>query len=145
MGQLQLLHSLFGEVLIPPAVVRELEQPRSRFLPVLVQGLPFIRVQSPTDRKAVEELLDTLGPGEAEAIALAMEIHADAILIDEKAGRAVARQRGLLPLGILGTLVRAKQRGFLGEVKPLLDRLQTELGFFISPSIRTTILRQVSE
>ena len=55
------------------------------------------------------------------------------VLIDEVAGRAAARQLGLAPMGVLGVLVRAKQRGFIGKVTPLMDRLQDELNFFISP------------
>lgn len=136
---------MFGEVLIPPAVVRELEQPRLRFNPVIVTGLRFVRIQSPTNRSLNDELLLSLGPGEAEALTLAVEVHAEAILIDEMAGRAAARQRGLLPLGALGILVRAKQRGFVDEIKPLLDRLQSQLGFFISASLRTEVLRQAGE
>jgi len=145
LGHLPLLEGLFREVLIPPTVVRELEQPRLRFKPVVVSGLRFVRVQSPTNRAMVDELMLGLGPGEAEALALAVEVRAEAILIDETAGRAAARQRGLLPLGALGILVRAKQRGLIHEVKPLLDRLQSELGFFVSSSLRTEILRQTGE
>jgi uncharacterized protein len=145
LGHLELLEALFGEVLIPPTVVRELEQPRLRFKPVVVSGLRFVRVQCPTNQAMVDELMLSLGPGEAEAVALALEVRAEAILIDETAGRVAARQRGLLPLGDLGTLVRAKQRHLVQEVKPLLDRLQSELGFFISPSLRTEILRQAGE
>ncbi len=56
----------------------------------------------------------------------AEELHAEAILIDEAAGRAVALQRGLQPICVLGTLLRAKERGLFREISPLLDRLQTE-------------------
>ncbi len=72
----------------------------------------------------MENLLLTIGPGEAEALALAVEVHADAVLIDEAAGRALARQRGLLPLGVLGILLRAKQQNLVGPLGPLLDRLR---------------------
>ncbi len=43
LDHLRLLEGLFGEVLIPPTVVRELEQPRLRFKPVVVSGLSFVR------------------------------------------------------------------------------------------------------
>jgi uncharacterized protein len=104
-----------------------------------------VRVRSPQDRNAVDELRETLGPGEAEAIILAEELHAEAILIDEAAGRAVALQRGLQPIGVLGTLLRAKERGLLREISPLLDRLQKELGFFISKKLRDDTLKQAGE
>jgi hypothetical protein len=70
---------------------------------------------APGNRLVVEELLSTLGPGEAEALALAVEVHAEAILIDEAAGRAIARERGLLPIGVLGILLRARQRRLIGH------------------------------
>jgi predicted nucleic acid-binding protein len=126
LDHLNLLASLFREVIVPPAVVVELEQPRPRFAPVVVGSFPFIHVRSPQDRVAVDQLRQTLGPGEAEAIILAEELHAEAILIDEAAGRAVAVQRGLRPIGVLGTLLRAKRRGLVPAVSPLLDRLQIE-------------------
>jgi predicted nucleic acid-binding protein len=145
LGHLDLLHALFGEVLIPPAVVAELEQPRSKLPPILIQKLVFVRIEAPRNRAAVEELLLTLGPGEAEAVVLAIEVGADAILIDESAGRGVARNRGLLPLGVLGILLRAKQRTLIGSLRPLLDRLQNELGFFISSALRAEVLNNAGE
>jgi predicted nucleic acid-binding protein len=80
---LGLLLAMFGEVLIPPAVLTELEQPRSRFPSLSIRDLPFVRVETPMNRAVVDELLVELDPGEAEALALAVEVHADAILIDE--------------------------------------------------------------
>ena len=98
LDHLEVLSLLFGEVFVPPAVVEELEQPRRRFAPIAVRSLPYIRVQAPTDRSVIDRLLGQLNLGEAEAIALAIEIHADAILVDEAARRTVARELGLLPM-----------------------------------------------
>ncbi len=145
LGTLDLLPKMFGEVLIPPAVARELEAPRPRFKPVTVREMEFAKIQAPQNRETIAELLASLEPGEAEALALAIEIRADAILIDEAAGRAVAIQRGLAPLGVLGILLRAKQRGLIHELKPLLDQLQNELGFFISVELRLEVLKHAGE
>lgn len=145
LGRLDLLSALFGEVLVPPSDVAELEQPRPRFAPVAIRALSFVRVQAPSSRTMVDELRQVLGPGEAEAIALAVEVRADAILIDETAGRAVARQHGLFPVGVLGVLLRAKQRRLIHAVVPLVDRLQSELGFFISSALRADVLEQAGE
>ena len=60
--------------------------------------------------------------GEAEAIALAVEIQADQVLIDERRGRLVASRLNLRYTGILGILVEAKSQGLIAEVKPLLDQ-----------------------
>lgn len=145
LDRLDLLASLFREVVVPTAVAVELEQPRPRFAPVAVRGLPFIRIGSPHNRVAVDQLRQMLGPGEAEAIILAEELHAEAILIDETAGRAIALQRGLRPIGVLGILLRAKRCGLVPEVSCLLDRLQVELGFFLSRKLVDDTLRQAGE
>ena len=56
LSRLEILAALFQEVFVPAAVVAELEQPRPRFAAVTVRGLPFVRVRSPQDRNAVDEL-----------------------------------------------------------------------------------------
>ena len=81
LDHVDLLRALFGEVLIPPAVVAELERPRSKFQPISVQTFNFVHIASPQNRAAVEDLLLTLGPGEAEALILASEIGADFAVI----------------------------------------------------------------
>ena len=132
---LPVLHALFGKVLVPPAVVRELLDPPDRFVSLVIADYSFLEACSPADTGLVGRLRQTLDLGEAEAIALACEVRAEALLIDEAAGRGVARQMGLLPLGTVGLLLRAKERGLCGDIGPLLDRLRSELRFFISDSL----------
>ena len=100
-----LLHDLFGEVIVPPAVIAELEHPRSKLPPLLIRGLPYVRIESPRDQALVNDLLDTLDPGESEAIALALNVRADLILVDDATAREVASHRGLIALAVLGTLL----------------------------------------
>jgi predicted nucleic acid-binding protein len=77
---LTVLRELFGTVVVPPAVVRELDA-QKYFAAIDFTGLPFVRVQAPLNRKAVTELQLDLDAGEAEAIALAEELHADWLLV----------------------------------------------------------------
>lgn len=140
-----LLQVLFGDVHVPPAVASELRNPPIGLPPVDVGNFAFLLVSAPTDQKRVEELLQTLDLGESEALVLAQELACQAVLIDEAAGRAAARRLGLLPIGTLGILVQAKQRGLVVRVEPLLDQLRTEIGFFVSPALRTEILRLARE
>jgi uncharacterized protein len=84
-------------------------------------------------------------PSEAEAIALAEVLRADAVLIDELAGREVAIRSRFTVVGTSGVLLEAKRLGLCTAAKPLLDRLQTELNFFVSSGLRRTILRQAGE
>ena len=142
---LPVLQALFGKVLVPPAVVRELLDPPDRFVSLVMADYSFLEASSPADTELVERLRQTLDLGEAEAIALACEVRAEALLIDEDAGRGVAREMGLLPLGTVGLLLRAKERGLCGDIGPLLVRLRRELRFFISESLLTKAVRWAGE
>jgi hypothetical protein len=145
LGQLNLLSALFTEIYIPPAVVKELETPLSKLPPILMVSLPFIHIQSPSNYAKVQHLRTRVDAGEAEALALALELHADAVIIDELIGRRIALELGLSPTGVLGVLLKAKQLKLLLSVTVLIDRLQSETNFFISPSLRQEIIRQASE
>lgn len=145
LGHVPWLEALFRRVWLPPAVASELRQPPPAYRPIEVSDWAFLEVLAPTSRRRVSELRTTLDVGEAEALALAEELKADIVLIDETAGREAARLGGFTVLGTLGLLVRAKQRGLNPAVAPLIDRLRSELNFFISSGLRRTILRQAGE
>jgi len=63
--------------------------------------------------------METLDEGEREAILLAVELHADLLLIDEKAGREEAVRRSLRVAGTLAVLEQAAERGLLNFPKAL--------------------------
>jgi hypothetical protein len=91
---LSLLQSIYGEVLIPPAVAEELANPASD-LPVMeLPRTAGIRVQAPANQQKIKQLRQTLDKGESEAIALAIETGASILLIDERAGRAIPLSTG---------------------------------------------------
>lgn len=83
--------------------------------------------------------------GEIAALSLAVERGADAVLMDERAGRAAAAALGLKTMGLLGILIDARQRCLIPAVAPLLDRLQTEARFWIAPALRQAILQAANE
>src|SRR5206468_2206683 len=132
------LGDLFGEVLIPPAVVDELAAPRKRFPSLDAATIPGVKVVSPTNQQEVLKLRDALDPGECEAIVLAGELGAD-LLIDESAGRAEARRRGVRVIGVLALLIHAKQLGKVNAVMPLVEKLRDQFGFFVSPQLAQAI------
>jgi uncharacterized protein len=143
---LYLLHQLYGAIFIPEAVFRELTDPD---FPVAgsteVQTFDWIQTRSVSDRTLVEALSNELDTGEAEAIALAVEMQADQVLIDERRGRLVASRLNLRYTGILGILVEAKNKGLIAEVKPLLDALINEAGFWVTKPLYNSVLQLVNE
>lgn len=139
------LQSLFTEVFIPPAVAHELKHPRGLRSAVDLAQFPFIAVQVPADAVRVARLRADLDAGESEAIALAIELAADWILIDEEEGRRIAIDLGLHTTGVCGILVRAKRNGLVHTVLPLLDRLTNEIEFRVSPSLRARVANLAGE
>ena len=120
-GAESVLPKLFQRVVIPPTVFREMQQPKTP-PPVRkwAEALPdWVAVQSP---KTMDLALD-VDAGELEGICLAREIHADAVLMDDRAGRNAAMQCGLAVVGTIGLLESASARGFI-ELPSTLARLR---------------------
>jgi len=82
--------------------------------------------------------------GESEAIALAEEISASQLLIDERAARKVAMARKLALIGTVGILLLAKRRGLLDSVKDVLDEMQAQ-GMRISERLYVQVLTLAQE
>lgn len=104
-GQIELLHRLYGEVLLPEAVRQELAHPRApqEVRQWLAAPPPWVSIRSPKTNSGFERL----GPGEREALRLALEIRADLVLMDESLGRRLANQSNLPVKGTLGVLEEA--------------------------------------
>lgn len=143
--RMDLLQSLFEKVLVPTAVATELRLPPSSFNPVDVSAYPFVEVRQPIDIGEVRKMLVFLDRGEAEAIVLAEEVGAGAVVVDELAARTVATERGLHVIGTLGVLLAAKQHGLVHAVGPLIQRLRTELRFFVTSDLVEYVLGLAGE
>lgn len=137
-GQLDLLCKLYQRVLIPRAVYNELARSH--------QDLPeFIELGDVSNRKLVAELETELDLGEAEAIVLAKEKHADLLLIDEKRGRRVALREGIRITGLIALLVEAKSRGLISSVRDAISQLESRAGFRISEAVKLNAIRLAKE
>ena len=116
--QLQVLHELFGEIIIPEAVYDELTVNEKYIEEAqLINSSAFIRVISVDDRKSVSLLQRAAGLdlGESEAIIYAENNNADLLLVDEASGRRVAKSMGIEIMGSIGVLVSAFRKGILSE------------------------------
>ena len=128
-GQLGLLRELYGSVLIPSAVQRELLRSH-RMLP------SFLEVCEVLNHEMVVRLKADLDLGEAEAIVLAKETRADLLLIDEKLGRQAAMREGLRITGLIGVLVEAKRQRKIDSVRALVGLLEDRAGFRVSEAVK---------
>lgn len=115
--RLALLAELYGQVVIPPAVVNELQAKPDLTFPEVER---FLRspgfVRSPENDLLVRALAVDLGPGEAEAIALATEVPGALLIMDDSEGRRIARGLGLHVTGSLGVLIEAMRKRILDAV-----------------------------
>lgn len=147
-GHLDLLRRQFGDVVLPPAVLEELKVDADypgtvEIRQALEEGwLRMVELQNDQMTRALRRELDD---GEAEAIALALELGVETILMDERDGRLIAKAMRLAPIGVLGVLVRAKHEGDVGSLKEALDLLQNNAGFYISEHLAKTILSEAGE
>ena len=145
-GRLGLLGDLYGELVIADAVFDEIVvQGAGRPGAVEVQQADWIVRRPLRDRARVDLLLADLDPGEAETIALAAEVNASVVLIDEKRGRTFAKRLQLRPVGLVGILLSAKHRGLIPEVRPVLDELIGSAGFWVSSELYREALQLADE
>jgi predicted nucleic acid-binding protein len=145
-GQVKLLTSLFREVVIPPEVASDFsrlvsETPRFEGL-----TLPrWLRQQKVSVFPNLVRSARGLDPAAPEALALAAEIRAGAILVEKRRIHEVALQLGLRAIGVLGILSQAKAKGLLPHIAPVLDELESKAGFKITTVLRARVLRAAGE
>lgn len=142
--QLDLLRRLYGRITIPQAVETELG--RGKELGIRVPGISaidWIQVEQVPDRALLPAVVD-LGPGEAEVIALGL-VHRDSLLIlDDQLGRRIARLSDLTVTGTLGILLKAKERGFLERVAPVVQELE-ETSMRMTEDLKRAVMAQAGE
>ncbi len=136
---LEKLNLLFQRIIVPPSVMRELSVKEKEYF----QGLSFLSVEEPRDRRLVLVLKTIVDEGEAEAMTLALEKNS-LLIIDDLKGRKAARRLGLEIIGTLGVLKAMKLKGIVREVKPFIERLR-EKGFYISDDLVNKLLSDIGE
>lgn len=144
-GHLEILERTGAQVAIPRAVYEEVVI-RGEGKPgaTEVSEAAWIETREVIDRNVVARLRVVLDAGESEAIALAKEVDADLIILDDEQARNSALSEGLSVVGLLAFLVRAKAWGIVREVRPLLDALKSQ-DFFITDELYQYVLRMAGE
>ena len=136
-GCANVLHELFGSVVIPPAVAAELSHPSTpESVRTWIANHPeWLDVKAP---QHVDRTL-TVGPGEREAISLAIELAADLLLVDDKKARHAAQDRGLSITGAIGVLQLGAAQGLL-HLPTVVEQIRAT-DFIIAPAILDEALR----
>ncbi|RME48809.1 MAG: DUF3368 domain-containing protein [Chloroflexi bacterium] len=135
-GQFDLLRYLYEKVHIANGVWNELNA-AGKHWPGRneVATADWIEQHAVQNEALVTALRRDLDRGEAETIALALELSADLVLLDEREGRHAARQLGLHVVGVVGVLLEAKHNGFIDLIRPHLDALRQTAGFYLSETL----------
>lgn len=145
--QLELLHilpNLANQVFFPSAVVEEIRVGHSLGfnLPKL-EELDWMNVRQPASVQALP-LITNLGPGETEVLMLGLEMVGAVVVLDDGPARDLAEILDLRLTGTLGLLLDAKKEGFVTEIRPLLEKLQS-LRFRVASRTFTAVLRLAGE
>ena len=116
-----ILAQLFTEIVIPPTVLMELQHARTPDkVREWIKAKPtWVRIQAPL---RLDESLD-VDQGEKEAISLAKELNASALLIDDRKGRAAAIRCGIQVTGTIGLISIAAERGLI-NIDSVVERLR---------------------
>lgn len=143
-GQLTLLRLHYGRVLVPEAVVMELDDGRVQGVDVPdVSGFPWIEIRE-TELRPVSATVDSLGNGEREVILLALDGRADWVILDDLAARRQAEDCGLQVIGTVGLLASAKEKNMIASVGPFLSALENA-GMWLSEDLKRTVLESAHE
>jgi len=144
LGLLELLKKLYGHIIVPEAVKKELKegQAQGEDVPQLENytWVEIRRVSMPMYLKLIADL----GPGESEVLALATNHPSALVILDDKLARRIAEMQGFRLTGTAGVLLRAKQKGFVPALKPVIERL-LDLDFRLKPDLVKVTLELAGE
>ena len=139
--QLELLHKLYENIIIPQAVLDEIIREPAR---QKVRSASWIRVDSIKDESQKDMFRARLHAGEVEVMILAREQNADLVIMDDDAAKKTAKFLGFNVTGTLGVLLKAKREGYLDKVEPVMNDMIRD-GLFISDTVKGYVLKEAGE
>jgi predicted nucleic acid-binding protein len=105
----------------------------------------WLQVRQLRDEAQVLAFERVVDRGEAEAIALAQELRANWLLIDEREGRRLAKEAAVPVLGLVGVILIAKRAGLIPSARNLLGELERDAGIYLAEELRELALKSVGE
>lgn len=144
-NHLDILRNLFDEVYVSQSVYKEIiSGGKGKYGVIEIKQSDWIETKEVKNILAVRNLELDLDRGESETIVLAEELCVDYVILDDERARDAARCLNLEVIGTIGLLVRAKKKGLIKKVKPLLDELRNKK-FWFSEDLYIEILKVVEE
>ena len=143
-NKLEILKEMYEHIIIPEAVYREVTEKddvAAQRIEAAREWIEVRKVDSNLDRRMYKAKLHD---GEVEVMLLAQEIGADAVVIDDGAARKTAEYLGLPLTGTLGVMIKAKQRGLLEAVMPVIQQMEQN-GIFFSRELKERIRKLSKE
>ena len=143
-NKLEILKGMYEHIIIPEAVYREVAEKddvAAQRIEAAREWIEVRKVDSNLDRRMYKAKLHD---GEVEVMLLAQEIGADAVVIDDGAARKTAEYLGLPLTGTLGVMIKAKQRGLLEAVMPVIQQMEQN-GILFSRELKEKIRKLSKE
>jgi predicted nucleic acid-binding protein len=132
--ELDLLHEVYGQVVTTPDILQE-------YGDTLPEWVEIISVTDKCRQRLLEMQIDK---GESSAIALALEVLNCTVILDDYKARKIAEQLNLTYTGTIGVIIKAKQKGIIPSIKPLLNKIK-QTNFRLSVEIELQALKEANE
>lgn len=144
-GYLRILRDIYGEIIIPEAVYREVTEKEDSACIQIVSENEWIHVARVKDSSEKKMYKAKLHDGEVEVMILAQEMGRDSlVIIDDNAAKKTAKYLGLTVTGTMGVLLKGKRLGIIEEIKSLLQEMKKR-GFYVSDGLMKLVLEQAGE
>ena len=141
-GKINLLRDMYGSIYIPEAVLDEVKhEPAYSYVNNASDWIRVVKVQDESQRKMFQSRLHAR---EVEVIMYAIESDADLVILDDKLARKTAKYLNLTITGTLGVIIKAKERGYINEVKPIMEKL-IQNGLYVSIDVQKMVLKRTGE
>ena len=133
-GELNILQKVYGKIITTPDIADDYSQP-------LPEWVEIVTVKDKYRQQLLEMQIDK---GESSAIALALETPGCTIILDDYKARVVAKQLGINITGTIGVIIKAKLKGIIPSIKPILEKIK-QTNFHLSKEIELQALKEAIE
>jgi predicted nucleic acid-binding protein len=132
--ELSLLQKLYGTIITTQDIAMEYGENLPNWVEIVI-------VKDKQKQQLLEMQLDK---GESSAIALALETANCTLILDDLKARKIAHQLNVSFTGTLGIIIKAKQKGIIDAVKPIIEKIK-QTNFRISPELELQALKEAKE